>query len=210
MEMRYSLLLLTLTILACRAPAAREPAIGELHGPTLERAIPKPDFTLTTTEGREFRFRRDTEGKVALLFFGYTHCPDVCPVHMANIGRVLAQLPGEIRGQITVVFVTTDPERDSPARLAAWLGKFDPAFIGLTGTQGELGVAQSAANIMPAVREYADSTGKDSTTYFVGHAAQVLAYTMDDSLHVLYPFGIRQEDWANDLPLLVRKWRGGK
>jgi protein SCO1/2 len=73
----------------------------------------KPDFTLNDTASEPFDFRTETEGFVTLLFFGYTYCPDVCPIHMANIGAVLATLPPGIANQVKVVMVSTDPNRDT-------------------------------------------------------------------------------------------------
>ncbi|HEY7573705.1 MAG TPA: SCO family protein, partial [Thermoanaerobaculia bacterium] len=100
------------------------PEAGALRGTELDPSWPKPDFTLTDTEGGPFDFRARTDGFVTLLFFGYTHCPDVCPVHMANIAAVLADLDYADRARIRVVFVTTDPERDTPGRLREWLDRF--------------------------------------------------------------------------------------
>ncbi len=170
------------------------------RGVALASPIRKPDFTLTDFNGQAFDFAERTRDKVALLFFGYTHCPDVCPVHMANIAAVLKLMSAGDRARVVTVFVTTDPERDTPGRLREWLGSFDPSFVGLTGTKEELERAQAAAGIPPAVREY---PGADSSVYFVGHAAQVFAFARDGYAYTIYPMGIRQEDWANDLPRLV-------
>src|SRR5215472_9452876 len=74
----------------------------------------KPEFVLTDTSGAPFDFKQRTEGCVTLLFFGYTACPDQCPMHMANLSAALKKLPSGIAGQVKLVFVTTDPERDSP------------------------------------------------------------------------------------------------
>jgi protein SCO1/2 len=190
------------------APALLALACGER--PTLSRSgyagveldspTPKPEFVLTDTRGAPFDFQARTAGYLTLLFFGYTHCPDVCPVHMANLAAVLGRLPDEVGRRVRVVFVTTDPARDTPERLSAWLAKFDSDFIGLTGTAEQLERAQIAAGVAPA--EKSDSA--DSAGYSVGHAAQVLAYTPDGLGRVVYPSGTRQLDWAHDIPLLVR------
>jgi protein SCO1 len=182
--------------------AAVAPAHG-LRGVLLGTPQPKPDFTLTDTGGRPFNLRAETEGKLTLLFYGYTHCPDVCPIHLANIGRVLQGLPSEVTSRIAVVFVTTDPARDTPERIRSWLDNFHRGFVGLTGTEEELRQAQLAAGLLPAAR---DAAGSDSTSYGVSHGAQVFAFTPDNQAHVVYPFGIRQADWANDLPILVNGW----
>lgn len=175
------------------------------RGVALPSPIAKPALMLTDADGQPYDFVERTRGKVALLFFGYTHCPDVCPLHMANIAAVLKTMPAEDRARVATVFVTTDPERDTPARLKEWLANFDPSFVGLTGTAAEITSAQAALNLPPAQREYPSA---DSSAYFVGHAAQVFAFARDGYAYTIYPFGIRQEDWANDLPLLVRDATG--
>lgn len=161
----------------------------------------KPDFTLTDFNGVPFDFRAATAGKVTLLFFGYTHCPDVCPLHVANIAAVLQKLPFEAREAVRFVFVTTDPVRDTPARLKEWLGGFDPSFIGLRGSVDEVNRILYRLR-MPPIQLSESPAG--STDYDVGHAAQVLAFGIDGPSRIEYPFGIRQEDWAHDLPKLAR------
>jgi protein SCO1/2 len=178
---------------------------GQLRGTALPDPWPKPDFSLVTTEGESFDFLAETDGYVTLLFFGYTNCPDVCPVHMANIAAVLRKLPPAVAGAIKVVFVTTDPERDTPERLESWLNGFDTRFIGLTGPLDIVNEIQRAIGLAPAMKM--DTAGSTDDNYIVGHAAQVVAYTRDNRAHVVYPFGTRQEDWAHDLPILVAaKW----
>jgi len=169
------------------------------HGVLLGEPQPRPDFTLTDTSGRPFDFRAETQGKLTLLFFGYTHCPDVCPIHMANLSAALAQpgMPDPI-----VVFVTTDPERDTPERLRSWLDNFDPDFIGLTGTREEIAAAERAAGVAGSIVP-TDTSGGD---YEVGHAAQIIAYTPDDLAHLQYPFGVRRQDWQADLPRMLEVW----
>lgn len=171
------------------------------RGVALPVPLAKPSFTLTNFDGEPYDFLAETRDKVALVFFGYTHCPDVCPLHMANIAAVLKTMPFEERQRIVTIFVTTDPERDTPERLKSWLANFDTGFVGLTGAPDELVRVQQAFNIPPAVKEYPVA---DSAQYFVGHAAQVFAFARDGYAYLIYPFGIRQEDWAADLPRLAR------
>ena len=177
------------------------------RGIALTEPVPVPDFTLTRTDGRPYRFHEETDDKLALLFFGYTHCPDVCPVHMANIAAVLEKLPGEVRRGVEVVFVTTDPERDTLPRLREWLDRWDPAFVGLRGPLEEVNRIQGQLRLPAAVHAAADSADDDGG-YAVGHASQVLAVGADDSVRVVYPFGTRQRDWMHDLPRLLREHGG--
>ncbi len=186
--------------------AAERGAMTGFRGVTLSSPIPKPSFTLTNQDGKAYDFGVETHGKVALLFFGYTHCPDVCPLHMANISAVLRTMPFEERDQVRVVFVTTDPARDTPARLKEWLGAIDPTFIGLTGSAAAIDSAQVSLGLRVAQKEYLE--GADSADYFVGHAAQVFAFARDGNAYLIYPNGIRQQDWAIDLPKLARDASG--
>jgi cytochrome oxidase Cu insertion factor (SCO1/SenC/PrrC family)/copper(I)-binding protein len=175
------------------------------RGVALHTPLAKPSFSLIDVNARRYDFATETRDKVALLFFGYTHCPDICPLHMANIAAVLKRMPAGDRARVVTVFVTTDPERDTPERLKEWLGNFDPSFVGLTGNKTELAQALQSVGLAETTREYA---GPDSANYFVGHGAQVFAFARDGIAYTIYPFGIRQEDWANDLPLLVRDATG--
>ena len=113
----------------------------------------------------------------------------------------MQKIPFEARDAIRFVFVTTDPVRDTPARLKEWLGSFDPSFIGLRGSVEEVNRILYALR-MPAIQQSDAPAG--SADYDVGHAAQVLAFGLDGVSRLEYPFGIRQEDWAHDLPKLAR------
>ena len=169
------------------------------RGATLVTPLAKPAVTLTATDGTPYDLRARTAGMVTLLFFGYTHCPDVCPVHMANLAAVLRDYAPSDRARIHVVFVTTDPGRDSLPRLRQWLDSFDREYVGLRGDLETVNAAQAALGLPPAILGEPDSTG----WYDVGHSAVVVAFTPDDSARVVYPFGTRQADWAYDLRRLL-------
>lgn len=197
------LLLVALSLPGCgEAPNAggreSQPAPA-FRGRVLAEAVPRPDFTLLDTAGEPYDFLEETRGKTALLFFGYTHCPDVCPIHMGNIAAVLKDLGVERRREVLVVFVSTDPERDTPERIRSWLERFDPAFVGLRGSRAEVDSIQRSLGLPPSVLEPVAADG----SYAVGHAAQVVAFSPDGPARVVYPFGTRQADWAHDLPLLI-------
>jgi protein SCO1 len=162
--------------------------------------LPKPSFTLTDTAGAPFDFWERTHGYVTLLFFGYTHCPDQCPLHMANIAMGLKAMPTGFANEVKVVFITTDPARDSPKVLRSWLDRFDGRFIGLTGNEAAIETAQRATGVPPARK-----TLLAGEAYAVGHASFVLAYTKDNLAHLIYPSGVTQKDWAHDLPHLVKE-----
>jgi protein SCO1 len=171
------------------------------RGGLVSPPLPKPKFTLIDTSGAPFDFALKTQGYTTLLFFGYTHCPDVCPLQMSTIAQAFKKIPPASADRFKVVFVTTDPDRDSPQVLRSWLDHFDKRFIGLTGSEAAIEAAQIAANLSPAKKSAARPDG----AYEVGHAAFVLAYMKDNLAHVIYPGGVKEDDWAHDLPYLARE-----
>jgi protein SCO1/2 len=179
--------------------AARSGYSDSYRGGLVTPALPKPRFVLTDTSGAPFDFWNRTSGSVTLLFFGYTNCPDQCPMHMSTIGAALKKLPSDVADQVKLAFVTTDPARDSPVELRRWLDNFDRRFVGLTGTEAALEAAQTATGVSPARR-----VGPLNGNYALAHANFVVAYTKDNLAHVVYPGGVSQNDWLHDLPLLVR------
>lgn len=192
-------ILLVAGAMACSGRSDVRPSPHGFAGTELARPVSKPDFQFSDSRGRPFRIDSATAGKVTLLLFGYTNCPDVCPVHLANLAAVLDRMPDEIQRQVTVVFVTTDPARDSLPVLDAWVKGFDPHFIGLSASDSVVAAAQRSVRLLPAGRTVADAKG----AYAVGHSSAVIAYTRDGWGRVEYPFGTRQKEWAHDLPLLV-------
>jgi len=182
-----------------RAAANRPESI--YRGGLVSPPLPKPEFTLTDTSGAAFDFGAKTRGYVTLLYFGYTHCPDTCPLQMSMIEQALRKLPAGSASQFQVVFVTTDPARDTPGVIRAWLDHFDKRFIGLTGSEKAIEATQVAAKLSPARK----SAMRPDGNYEVGHSAFVLAYTKDNLAHVVYPEGVKSEDLAHDLPYLAKQ-----
>ena len=152
-------------------------------------------FTLTGTDGQPFASSR-LNGRPAALFFGFTHCPDVCPTTLARLTRLRQQL-GKGDDALSIVFVSVDPDRDTPEILHNYVKSFHPSFVGLTGTPEELKAAQEAANVPVATFD------GDQPDYAVNHAAWVIAYGRDGLNHSIYPSGVRQSQWNNDLRVLA-------
>lgn len=168
----------------------------------LQPAEPRPSFALTDTAGRPYRFGTATAGRPTLLFFGYTHCPDECPTTMADIASALRHVPAVAGRRTLVVFVTTDPKRDTGPVLGRWLAQYakgSPArFVGLTGTRGQIDAAQAAAHVMIA----ADGGLTHSTT--------VLLYGPDDYAHVSFALSDTERDqMIHDLPMVAGMGSGG-
>jgi protein SCO1/2 len=184
--------IVVMTVVSCGGGVATD----EFQGVELENPTDKPAFSLTDTDGEIYDFAARSQGKLTILYFGYLNCPDICPVHLAQIAETFDQLPAIAR-DAEVVFVSVDPGRDSPRDIREFLDRFDSRFVGLTGSPEELEVAQMAAGV-PVARMVGD--GED---YTVDHAGQVLAYAPDGRGYTVYPFGTRQTEWANDLQILA-------
>ena len=151
-------------------------------GVVLDTPYEKPDLKLTDQKGDAYDLVKETKGKPTLLFFGYTHCPDVCPLTMSNIAVAKSQLTEEEQKKLEVVFVTSDPERDDPKRLQEWLRGQDPAFTGLTGDFDAIQAGAKSVNISidPAEK-------KKNGDIISSHGSQLLAFSpKDDKAHVLY------------------------
>lgn len=177
-------------------PAATDAEQTSFYGRPVEPAIERPDFTLIGTDGQPYDFQAETQGQLTFLFFGYTNCPDVCPISMATLTDALSKLN---RVGAKVVFVTTDPSRDTPERLAEWLRMFPVDVVGLTGSIEQLEAAQRAAGVTVAIAEAPDANGK----YTVGHSSAMNVYTPDDLQHLSYPAGTVQSEWMRDIPRIV-------
>jgi protein SCO1/2 len=201
--MRRTLCLLSvagaLTATSCFAPAdaPRDPDALALLGTVPVSPLEKVSFTLTDTGGRPYDFRAETDGHIALLFFGYTFCPDICPVHMATLAAALRELDPAVRNDIRVVFVTVDPERDTPERLAGWIAAFDSSFVGVRGSDEEVAKALAFYRYPPP-----DRSG-DEPGYTVGHPALIYAFTPDNLGRAMYGADTRKNTWVNDLNVMA-------
>ncbi|MEU1277001.1 SCO family protein [Streptomyces sp. NPDC005805] len=167
----------------------------------LDDPFTKPDLVLTDTRGKSFDLRKETKGKPTLVYFGYTHCPDVCPLTMSNLATARKALPKADQERLQVVFVTTDPERDTSAELAKWLPSAgDASFIGLTGDFADI---QAGARSMGIGIE---APTKDKNGDVVSmHGAQVVAFSPEtDEGYALYGEDTSVDEWTKDLPKLVK------
>lgn len=155
-----------------------------------------PDFSLQGTDGQELKMSR-YRGKVVLLAFGYSSCTAVCPITLATLAQARREL-GPVAADVQVVYVTVDPERDVPARLAAFLRNFDAGFIGGTGTPQQLAAVRKdygvSAQKIPLRDGYAYS--HSSFTYLIDRGGRIRA---------LMPYGHAASDYVNDLRLLLKE-----
>jgi protein SCO1/2 len=169
---------------------------GPYDGINLTTPYQKPEFTLTDATGASYDFGARTGTNPTLLFFGYTNCPDVCPTTMADVSVALRKVDPAVAARTNVVFVTTDPARDTPAALGTWLGRFDgdlpTKYVGLTGDQAQVEQAQLAAGV-----PLAEDMGQT-------HSAMLLLYGGDGKAHVAFNAAETPADIAHDLQLVAQ------
>ncbi len=148
-------------------------------------------FTLIDQNGRTVT-EQDMKGKPFLVFFGFTHCPDVCPTALFDISEVFRKL-GPDAGRAAALFITVDPERDTPEAMKSYLSSFDPHLRGLTGEQA------AVDGVIKAYRAYAKKVPNPDGSYTMDHTA--LVYLMDKEGRFVAPFNLkrRPEDSAADL-----------
>jgi len=172
---------------------------ASFRGTTLaEPYPPAPGFMLTRGDGVSFQLS-ELRGRVILLFFGYTSCPDVCPTTLAELNQALGQL-GEDANKVQVVFVTVDPGRDTPERVQEYVNHFNPDFIGLSGTEGVLTKVWSDYGIFRETVE-----GTSALGYLVNHTARVTLIDADGNLRISFSFETPVDDIVHDLKLILKE-----
>ena len=187
---------------ASSAPSASAPAVpaanGKLHGTDLRKEDIGGDFTLTDGDGKPFNLS-DLKGKVVVLSFGYTNCPDVCPTELLTQNDVLKQL-GDQAKDVKVAFVSVDPERDTPEVIGKYAKQFNPDFIGLTATGDQsLPVIKQQYRVVSAKV----NQGADSNTYLVDHTAGAYLVDKNGDVAVFEPYGSEPAAIAADIKTLL-------
>ena len=168
------------------------------QGSLIDPPIPAADFQLTDQHGQPFRLS-EQQGNVVLIFFGYTHCPDVCPVTLSEFKQIKQGL-GDRADKVRFVFITVDPDRDTVEKMGAHLEKFDPAFIGLTGDRDDLEKVWDRYGVYQAKAESGSAAG-----YLVDHTARIYAIDTRGNWRLTYPFGMEVEKMARDVAYLTRE-----
>jgi protein SCO1/2 len=181
--------LLSFLLAACQSYQFK----GTLY-PDLKAA---PDFELTATDGQRFQLS-EHRGQIVLMFFGYTSCTDVCPTTLAEAKQILKGVGGN-SDRVTFLFITVDPERDTPQVLANYVAAFDPAIVGLTGASDELAAVRQAYGVF-AEKEAADGSSQD---YMMNHTARVFLVDTEGRLRLSYAFGTPPGDIVQDIRHLL-------
>jgi protein SCO1/2 len=176
--------------------ATQGAAAGQFHGIVLDQPYPEPGDGFTDMSGQPFTFAADARRPVVLVFFGYTNCPDVCSTVLADVAAALRPLDPGTRKQVELVFITTDPARDTGPVMRAYLVRFDPTFIGVTAPMPE--IQQVAASLGVAITEHV-AAGATGAGYTVGHGAQVLGFGPNKTAGVIWLPGTPVGDLRADV-----------
>lgn len=186
-----ALLLLALTSLAaCGGPP-------QLKGTALEPANPAPDFTLTDEQGQPFTLS-EQQGKVVVLFFGFTSCPDICPAELSNLAAAMRQL-GDAGKDVQVALVSLDPERDTSERLGQYVTAFDPSFKGLRADKATIDPIVKEYGVFYEKRELPDS----ALGYTIDHSGFVYVIDKAGRWREVLAHGTPVEDIVADLKALA-------
>jgi protein SCO1 len=170
------------------------------RGVGLPRPYRVPDVTLTDTAGTPYNLVEDTTKPVTLVFFGYSSCPDVCSLVMADMAAAMTQLDPQVAAQVQPLFVTTDPARDTPQVVRSYIDRFHPSFEGLTGPLPRIKAAAEPLGVPITGTRRLPSGG-----YEVGHGSQIIGVTADDKAHVVWTQGTPVDDLVTDIHTLFER-----
>lgn len=169
------------------------------HSTDISEAMPPLDFHLVDENGNAVD-AEDYQGKTTLLFFGFTHCPDVCPTSLAKLAAATRQVDEELRDEIQVLFISVDPSRDTPEIMKQYTDVFGPQFIGLTGDKANI---DAVANRYRATYEYGDKDAQGN--YDVSHTSAIFAFDHDGNARRLMRESDPMDSMVADLTRLARE-----
>ena len=168
----------------------------DLYGTDITGASFANTLSLTDHTGKP-RTLEDFKGKVVVLFFGYTQCPDVCPTTMSDLAQAMKML-GDKAKDVQVLFVTVDPERDTQAVLAEYVPSFNPSFLGLHGTSEQM--AETAKNFKIF---YTKQESEGKSDYTIDHSAGVYVFDKQGNVRIYVKYGQKPQEIAHDLKTLL-------
>ena len=169
-------------------------------GVVLDQPYRIDSTALTDTDGQAYSLAKDTDARLTLVFFGYTHCPDICGIVMSSLASAVTRLDDADRKQVQVVFVTTDPSRDDEKTLRTYLDAYNPDFLGLTGPLKDIIAVGSSAHVAIEKGEKLPSGG-----YEVVHGTTVIAIDHSDEVPVVWTEGTSAAQYAADIHSLLEK-----
>ena len=195
--MKIKVILSVIVVIAVLAAGVYFLRPHTFHGTVIQSPEAAYDFTLTSANGdvsiSSFR------GKIVLIYFGYTFCPDICPGTLGNVAQALRDM-GAQADDVQLIMVSLDPERDTPEKLAEYMGHFHPSFVGVTGSKEKLDEVASLYGIF-----YQKAEGSDATGYLIDHTATLMVLDREGYLKLVFPFGVTSQEIADDLKYMIRQ-----
>ena len=195
-----ALLALPMILLVSACGAGADGGSMELTGTVLDPPFEVSSTPLVDTDGEAYSLTEDTDKDLTLVFYGYTHCPDICGQVMATLAGTLARLDDEQKDRLDVVFVTTDPARDDEATLEDYVSAFDPSIVGLTGDLDD--IVEVARSMAVAVDQ---GQKLPSGGYEVTHGTRVLAIDAADETPMMWDQDVSQSQLAHDVTMLLEQ-----
>ena len=174
----------------------------KFRGSVIDPPVAAGDFSLKDQNGQTFQLG-DQRGKLVVMFFGYTNCPDICPTTLLQFKQARAQLDSSGQAdRVRFVFVTVDPERDTPDKMKTYLGAIDPGIVGLTGSQAELEAAWKAYGVYRAKQP---GLSQDDYADLLEHSSRVYLIDTHGNLRLTWPFGLEPDDVVQDVKVLLKQ-----
>lgn len=180
---------------------AQAEGLPELKSGVFDPPRMAPDFSLPGSHGNAFTLSEQRGKKLVILGFGFSHCPDICPMTLANLAQARKNL-GALADEVQVVYVTVDPERDSVKRLQEYMANFHSSFIGLTGSSEQLAAVRKEYGILAAKEVHNDGS------YEVHHSSYLYLIDHQGLLRALVPFGKTADDIVHDIKILLAQYSG--
>jgi len=168
------------------------------HGSVITPPLTVTDFSLQTANNETFRLN-DQKGKIVLLFFGYTSCPDVCPTTLAEFKQA-REILGDAAENIRFVMITADPDRDTPNKVAAYVARFNPDFVGLSGSLADPQPIWKELGVFVEKQDSGSAAG-----YLVSHTASVYVLDQGGNLIMTFPYGTSASDMADDIIQILKQ-----
>lgn len=189
-----TLLAIVVAVGATLAVLSKQPR--QIYGTLIDDPAPAADFSVQATTGETVKLS-DFRGKAVALFFGYTSCPDVCPLTMSTLAQAKKKLGTE--GQdLQVLFMTVDPERDTPAIMKRYVTQYDPSFIGLIPTETELEQITKTYGIF-----YEKEPGSTATGYLMAHTASTIVLDRQGNVRLILNPAMESSEMASDLRVVL-------
>jgi protein SCO1/2 len=181
-------------------PACREPA--PFHATIIADPLPAPALRLRDSQDRTFDLGAE-KGRTVLVYFGYTHCPDLCPTTLADVARARSMLAARQRGTVRFVFVSVDPERDTPPATQEFVQRFDSSFVGLAPSAAQLDSIKSAWGFTVERDSMPGMPGMQAGAYGVSHPAGIFVIDREGRVRLVFSPATQPNDIASDLKRMM-------